>query len=152
MKSVILLSGISGVGKSHCAELLLNQSQGLKVSADHYFLTHGEYRFDPYKLGEAHAQCFRQFIEFCQKSDLSQIIVDNTNLTAWELAPYVLAAEAYGWDSEIITLVCKQEADLELCALRNIHQVSLQSLRRQQEKLLRRELPSHWKQSFRSMG
>jgi predicted kinase len=144
MKNVIILSGISGVGKSHYAEFLLNQSQGLKVSADHYFLKHGEYRFDPSKLGEAHAQCFRRFIEFCQKPDLPQIIVDNTNLTVWELAPYRLAAEAYGWQPEIITLLCKNEADVELCAQRNLHQIPLNVLRRQQENLTRRKLPSHW--------
>lgn len=36
-------------------------------------------------------------------SDVSLVVVDNPNTTPVEIAPYVLAAEAFGYAPEIIT-------------------------------------------------
>lgn len=70
--------------------------------ADKYFLKNGEYKFDPTKLADAHA--------FCQKgvrdamsdnranpSYFSRIAVSNTFTQEWEIEPYFLLAEEFGY-------------------------------------------------------
>lgn len=109
MKKVIVLSGISGSGKSTLCEDLLNGSQGVKVSADHFFMKQGEYIFDAARLGEAHADCFRHFIHFLQTKSVDTVLVDNTNCSSDEISPYMLAASAFEWEAEIRTLVPRAE-------------------------------------------
>lgn len=79
MRQVVILSGVSGAGKSTYAEKLLTETQGIKVSADHYFMWEDTYKFDPTKLGEAHADCFKRFISHLQAPfSWSCVVVDNT--------------------------------------------------------------------------
>lgn len=109
------MSGVSGSGKSTHAEKILNKTQGVKVSADHFFMKeNGTYAFDVTKLGLAHADCFRRFIEFVsfapnvallESDENNVVVVDNTNCTEAEISPYMLGAGAFGWDAEIITIV-----------------------------------------------
>jgi predicted kinase len=141
---VKIMSGISGSGKSTYAEDLLNQSQGVKVSADHFFMQNGKYLFDPSKLGEAHADCFARFIKFCQDPNGSMIVVDNTSCSSEEIAPYVLGAQAFGWEPEIITLFCNADQVLA-CAKRNQHNVPHGIIEGQHRRLVMRHLPSFWK-------
>jgi predicted kinase len=144
MKSVVILSGVSGSGKSTYAEKLLNDTQGIKVSADHYFMVGGEYHFDPIKLGEAHADCFRRFITYMQVADpWPCVVVDNTNLSSEEIAPYYLAAQAFGYHPSILTIRV-EGSQLGKLASCNVHGVPLGSLRAQFRKLLQRHLPPWW--------
>src|SRR5271154_5563102 len=125
MRKVIILSGISGSGKSTYAEGILNATQGIKVSADHFFMKEGSYHFDATKLGEAHAECFRRFIDYLQQTPAWEcVVVDNTNCQTWEIAPYMLAAAAFGYRAELHTLMCGTWAQVDLCYQRNQHQVS----------------------------
>lgn len=104
---VTVLRGISGSGKSTWA----NQ-QGVPVfSTDAYFLVDGEYRYDPTKIGEYQNRNFRAFIEALSEKE-SWIIVDNTNICAWEYSPYILAGQAFGYETELITFVCSPEVSL----------------------------------------
>lgn len=143
MNKVIVMSGCSGSGKSTYAEKLLARSQGVKVSADHFFMGENGYAFDPSKLGLAHADCFRRFIDFAQKGG-SDIIVDNTSLSEAEISPYMLAGIAYGYDCEIITFVVDLR-DLNLMVKRNQHGVDMNVLTRQWKRLGARFLPPYWK-------
>jgi hypothetical protein len=110
---VIILRGIPGAGKSTFTR---NRK---KVSADSFFEKDGEYRFDPSLLPHAHGKCLRDFIGLCQSADDDQLIVDNTNISIVEIAPYAATALAYGHDLKIMTLDC----DPEIAAARNIHGV-----------------------------
>lgn len=69
------------------------------------------YRFDPAKLPEAHAQCLKKFIRTAQGNTGGAlgdvIIVDNTNSTVAEIAPYYAIAEAYGYDTRILRVRCR---------------------------------------------
>jgi hypothetical protein len=58
----------------------------------------GEYKFDPTKIGAAHASCLYKFAEFLRDPHprFRFLVVDNTNMTAVEMAPYVQLAVAYG--------------------------------------------------------
>lgn len=92
---VKILSGISGSGKSTYAR----RHRGVIVSADDYFVRDGAYRFNPARLSSAHATCFARYLGALDDGH-PLVIVDNTNTTAVEIAPYVLAAQAKGYDHE----------------------------------------------------
>jgi len=77
MKTVIILRCYSGSGKSTFAKQI--NSNFKTVSADNYFYDdHGNYNFDPTKLGDAHADCKRKFEKFLEVGE--NVIVDNTNV------------------------------------------------------------------------
>ncbi len=138
---IILLSGISGSGKSTIAKSL-GGSLTVVCSADDYFVDveSGEYRFDPSKLSEAHGACLKKFVSHLLRGEVDTIIVDNTNLTALELAPYVALAQAYRAATELVTF----PADVDLCAKRNLHGVPIATLRRMAKTLSERVLPVYW--------
>ena len=106
---ITVLRGISGAGKSTWAAR--HAHEALVVSTDAFFLVRGEYRFDPRKLQENHGRCFRAFMEGILRAK-PWIIVDNTNVQAWEYAPYVLAGQAYGYEVELLTFPCSVETSL----------------------------------------
>ena len=106
-KKVTILIGISGSGKS--SYIRENLPGAAVVSADFYFMRDGEYVFDPSQLGEAHKACMRAFIEYCKNplpGDNNNIVVDNTNTTMMELAPYAAVAGCYDCEVELVVLHC----------------------------------------------
>jgi predicted kinase len=113
---VVILRGVPGVGKSTFAA---KYPYYHVVSADNFFLQDGFYRFDPSKLGQAHQQCLRDYTGHVVSRH--SVLVDNTNITATEIAPYVSLAEAFGLGVKIINLHSSlSPADL---ARRNVHGV-----------------------------
>lgn len=144
---VIIMSGISGAGKDTYIKGVHPTAQ--VVSADHFFMVGGEYRFDPTKLGYAHASCMRDFITKCQKTNDAQvmlgrhsghIIVNNTNTTTEEIAPYYSVAKAFGAEVTLLTLHC----DPEIAAKRNVHGVPLQAIRAMAQRIADRRIPPFW--------
>lgn len=73
-------------------------------------------------------------------ADAEVIIVDNTNTTALEIAPYVALANAY---EDKVTLVTV-DVDVETASKRNRHGVPLKTLQAQADNLKRRNCPSFW--------
>ncbi len=99
-----ILRGISGSGKSTWAQR--HAHEAVVVSTDAYFVdADGIYRFDANKLQDHHRRCFREALEAMLAHE-PWIIVDNTNLCAWEFSPYVLAGEALGYTVEILSIPC----------------------------------------------
>lgn len=146
MRQVVILSGVSGAGKSTYAEKLLTETQGIKVSADHYFMWEDMYKFDPTKLGEAHADCFRRFISHLQAPfSWSCVVVDNTNTTVEEIAPYILGAQAFDYQAEVRTLWVPARYTAAQLAARCIHGVSAGAIQKQRDRLQKRKLPPFWK-------
>jgi predicted kinase len=101
----VILRGIPGSGKSTVADKLAHY--GARVcSADSYFIgDDGVYRFNPANIGAAHGSCFAKAVREMQ-SGRGCIVIDNTNITAVEIAPYVLAAQAFGHTVEIVNVTC----------------------------------------------
>lgn len=114
------------------------------VSADDYFMCGGQYVFEPWKLPQAHAQCLMKFLGYIQRDGVAKVtilrglpgsgkshfaccnleedfgvVVDNTNLTRVEIAPYAAIGLAHGCDTKIITLNC----DVDICRKRQKHGV-----------------------------
>ena len=98
---LILMRGVSGSGKSTLARKLSEQNPGAVIySTDDFFMVNGEYRFDPKKLGQYHAENHRQ-ADLAMAAGCPCVIIDNTNTAAWEMKAYVESANAHGYAVEI---------------------------------------------------
>lgn len=143
---VKIMCGVSGSGKS--TYIQNHFPDALVCSADHFFMdAAGNYNFDPSLLSEAHAACLRKFSacvisHYDMPDGVGTLIVDNTNTTTAELAPYAALALAYGHDLEIIMI----EADPEKAYRRNRHRVPDRVVADQDRRLkkLGEELPRWW--------
>jgi energy-coupling factor transporter ATP-binding protein EcfA2 len=134
---VTILCGISGSGKSTLAKSL----GGVVCSADDYFTLYGKYDFNPSKLPEAHAWCLRKFVSAVQLG-LSDVVVDNTNTTVAEVAPYAALALAYGHELLIKIILC----NVDVAAARNVHGVPRAGIFKMAERIqgLAVSLPPWW--------
>lgn len=140
---VVILRGIPGSGKSTWA-LKNFQSHRRIVSADHHFLDPetSAYKFDPAQLGIAHARCLRKFVQHLESLPQDwTVVVDNTNTTAVEIAPYYALAEAFHCDVEIVTLHC----DPDVAGQRNVHEVPATCVHAMHQWLVAEVFPPRWR-------
>ncbi|MBD3277595.1 MAG: AAA family ATPase [Candidatus Aegiribacteria sp.] len=146
MASIFIMRGLPGAGKSTWVSR--NCPDAHVCSADDFFVGEdGVYRFDGELIPQAHALCLRRFVS-CMESlsgnasdGPDSIVVDNTGLRAWEIAPYYSLGEAYGHSVEIVHVEC----DSETALARNVHGVSRERMQEMSENLKNEELPSFWK-------
>ena len=91
MKTLFLLRGLPGAGKSTLADSL-----GIDyVEADMFFMQDGEYKFDGTKIKLAHEWCqdrVRKIMELGMS-----VAVANTFTQEWEMEPYLEMAEEFGY-------------------------------------------------------
>ena len=94
MKTIILLRGLPGSGKTTLAKSLA----GEHIEADMYFVDKetGTYNFDGSKLNQAHRWC-KDVVDHWMKDGIQRIIVSNTFTQEWEMEAYYLLAETYGY-------------------------------------------------------
>ena len=151
---VLILAGCSGAGKSsfvarrleeHAKEFEGNPFRFASVvSADHFFTDQdGKYTFVPEKIGEAHKQCLRKFLSVIASDHNQLLIVDNTNTTMLEMAPYVSVAGAYDRRVKIVILSA-EDGQIPMLAKRNLHGVPEKSIRRMNDNLKRFHPPPFW--------
>jgi len=117
-KVLYLLRGPSGVGKSTKAKEL--GISGTTLSTDDFWMKDGKYIFDPLRIAEAH-QWNQSRARECLKKSVSPVIIDNTNINAWEMKPYVYMAQEFGYQIQIVPVEVKNTPQ-EL-AKRNKHGV-----------------------------
>lgn len=135
---VIIMVGTPGSGKSTYTSR--RYPAPIVCSADHFFEREGEYKFDPSKLPEAHAACLRKFASHVALQAFSTIIVDNTNTTEVEIAPYYALAKAYGYNVKIVRMKCAPE----VAHARNVHGVPLPAIKAMMDRIGRMRLPLFW--------
>ncbi|XP_077615036.1 NEDD4-binding protein 2 isoform X3 [Crocuta crocuta] len=130
---LVLLRGLPGSGKSFLARTLQEDNpSGVILSTDDYFYINGQYQFDVKYLGEAHEWNQNRAKEAFEKK-VSPIIIDNTNLQAWEMKPYVSLSQKHKYK------VLFREPDTwwkfkpKELARRNIHGVSKEKITRMLE-------------------
>lgn len=116
---VLIMSGLPGSGKSYYANQIQQRDpQSTRIiSADNWLL-------DPLKptqedLKAAHKSCCRAFVWEITNEHLDKVIVDNTNLQAWEIAPYYLMAEAFNHKVSICRILCDPEVAFK-CQTHNV--------------------------------
>ena len=151
---VEILCGIPGSGKSTLARAMVREldkkNEATKFakkshaifSANSYMEVPGQgYVYDQNKLPFAHGECLKEFVRALQR-ETNLIVVDNTNLTVEEIAPYYALADAYGCEVRVTFLKC----DFQTAKSRNIHNVPSQKLDMMEAKLrkLVKTFPARW--------
>lgn len=136
MPKMIIMRGIPGAGKTtyrktHFPNMAV-------ASADDFFMVNGEYRFDRAKLGDAHGACFREALEAVRCG--FDVVVDNTNPGAVDIAPYAAMGQAFGYDVTVVTVVC----DMVVAANRNVHSVPTDVIAKMQGIIQSEVLPPWW--------
>jgi predicted kinase len=156
VKEVIITSGLPGAGKSTWVRRNTDPYTTEIFSADSFFhSSNGQYKFDPLKLREAHASCLKLFTErlihlysssdnFCEIT----LVVDNTNTSSWEIAPYYALSEAFDIPVRIVRIKVSPETAFN----RNIHGVQKETISRMAERMHENQLPSFWKIEEINMG
>ena len=98
-KQLIIMRGVSSSGNSTIAKTLVGD--GKIFSTDDYFMQGNNYVFDPKKIGLNH-KLNQSRAEEAMKQGITPIVIDNTNTESWEMKPYVLAADKYGYYAKIV--------------------------------------------------
>lgn len=126
-KIVYILVGVPGSGKSTLIHKMMDEHTTI-VSADHYFMRDGKYRFDRQQLGKAHTSCQNNF-ELAIKLQTSTIFVDNTNIKARDRKFYIDMALENDYEVQILAL----PADVEASVARNVHGVPAEAIQRMKD-------------------
>uniref|UniRef100_A0A8D0LA40 NEDD4-binding protein 2-like 1 n=1 Tax=Sphenodon punctatus TaxID=8508 RepID=A0A8D0LA40_SPHPU len=97
-KTLYLLRGLPGSGKSTLARQLKREFPSAVVfSTDDFFFQDGIYEFDHDYLEEAH-KWNQKRARKAMKNGKSPVIIDNTNIHAWEMKPYVIMARDHNYE------------------------------------------------------
>jgi predicted kinase len=97
MKTLYIIRGLPGSGKSSLAELLTE----FAYSADDFFNLYHDGVFKPELLKEAHAWCFEKVKDELRHFD--DVAVANTFTQLWEMQPYLDLAKEFGYTPFVIT-------------------------------------------------
>ena len=119
-KILYIMRGISGSGKSSIAKQLANEND--IFSTDDFFTIEGKYQYDPSMIGHAH-QWNQARVSMAMKKGISPIVVDNTNIEAWEAKPYVEEGLKQGYQIEVVETNTPWKFNSEELAKRNKHGV-----------------------------
>eukprot|EP01114_Cavostelium_apophysatum_P010868 TRINITY_DN2500_c0_g1_i1.p1 TRINITY_DN2500_c0_g1~~TRINITY_DN2500_c0_g1_i1.p1 ORF type:complete len:1342 (-),score=368.34 TRINITY_DN2500_c0_g1_i1:71-4096(-) len=127
-QSLIILRGASGSGKSTLAAEI--KKNGMVLSTDDFFrnLVTGTYDWNPSSLPKAHY--WNQVrVKMAMEKGVSPIIVDNTNLEAWEAKPYAELAEEHDYQVHILEPATSWINDPAVLAQRGTHGLSEEAIR-----------------------
>lgn len=130
MKTLLIVRGLSGSGKTEFATLVADTV----VSADDFFVVHGEYQFDPTKLPQAHQWCQRTIRESLLLQPFRRVVaVANTFSQRWEMEPYLQMAEELSTRAHVVDLF-DGGLDDDALAVRNSHGVPLATIQAMRER------------------
>ncbi|XP_072547115.1 uncharacterized protein n4bp2l2 [Salminus brasiliensis] len=126
--SLVLMRGLPGCGKSTLAkEILSSGPNGLILSTDDYFFQKDGYFFNPTLLGDAHDWNQKRTRE-AMLDRRSPVIIDNTNVQAWEMKPYVALALEFGYRVEFVEPDTRWKCDPAELEKRNTHGVPRETI------------------------
>ncbi|KAI5930361.1 NEDD4-binding protein 2-like 1 [Manis javanica] len=133
-KHLYLLRGLPGSGKTTLARQLKHDfPRALIFSTDDFFFREdGAYEFDPDFLEEAH-EWNQKRARKAMRNGISPIIIDNTNLHAWEMKPYAVMALENNYEVIFREPDTRWKFNVQELARRNIHGVSREKIHRMKE-------------------
>eukprot|EP00092_Neocalanus_flemingeri_P004005 GFUD01004311.1.p1 GENE.GFUD01004311.1~~GFUD01004311.1.p1 ORF type:complete len:527 (+),score=133.15 GFUD01004311.1:142-1722(+) len=121
--TMIIMRGLPGSGKSTIVSKLREVfPEACICSADDYFVSHGVYTFDRARLKDAHLYSQDKAGEFCQNL-ANLIIIDNTNVKRWEMAPYFKTASQHRYTVILVEPKTPWKFAVDELAVRNTHGV-----------------------------
>ncbi|KAF7989881.1 hypothetical protein HCN44_008555 [Aphidius gifuensis] len=133
-KVLILVRGLPGSGKTTLSKSIIESTIGgdsskYIYSADDYFITtNGTWKYDSSKIADAHATTQKKVLD-ALKHDITPIIIDNTNLQAWEMRPYATMAVQRGYIIEIIDIDTPWSQNVNELSRKNNHNVPKEKIR-----------------------
>ncbi len=138
IRRMYILRGVSGSGKSEVAqELTAGMSPAsYEICSTIDYMTDGEgtFRWDARKLTELHLRNQADVQQACRRG-VELVVVDNTNVHRWEMAPYEDIARNYGYRVHVLTVEPPRRTDgtVSTGALhaRQIHSVPIGAIERQ---------------------
>ena len=129
-KEFVIMRGCPGSGKSFLAKQLAGKG-GQIFSTDDFFMdTDGNYNWDPNKLQQAHEWNYNRIKDSLSKG-VSPVIMDNTNISQWELRklkPLVEYAKINGYEARIEEPQTPWAFDPEELAKKNSHGVPQEAI------------------------
>ena len=127
-KSLILLRGLPGSGKTTLAKILSEEGQYPILSVDDYFTNPGtgEYKFEFDKNHLAYKSC-EERTKSCMETGMEKIFLDNTFTLEWEMEPYFKMAAAFGYRVFVLTVENRHGSA-------NAHHISNEQLKKMAEK------------------
>lgn len=129
MNQLYVMRGLPGSGKT--SWIKANATGASTASADHYFYTGGEYRFNGKLLKQAHDECFQSFRSFIDAGH-QVVAVDNTNLSYSEGGRYIEYGLKHGYAVTVVDLQISEETAVR----RNVHGVTAPHIERMAKKKL----------------
>lgn len=124
-KKMIITRGLPGSGKSTKASEL--GVGGVVLGSDDFWGP--DYDFDISRIGEAHRWNQKRVLDAIQDG-VSPIVVDNTNVSLYEIRPCLEMAQAHDYQIEIIEADTPWKFDAEELAKRNKHGVSQENIQK----------------------
>jgi predicted kinase len=140
MRKLCIIRGLPGSGKSCLAKVIKQEAsitydtQPVICSTDNFWDKEtGTYNYRPHLLDIAHGWC-RGIVcdEMLHQREL--IILDNTNTTFKEIAPYLELAAAFGYDVDIFEPTNPWSKDPNECVKRCTHNVPLTIIQKMAER------------------
>jgi len=118
--TLYLMRGLPGSGKSTVAKKLAHN--GIILSTDNYWMSNGQYQYDPAEITTAH-QWNQERANEAMMQGVSPIVIDNTNVQLWQMKPYVESALKYGYEVKFAESNTPWKSNAEELAKRNQHDV-----------------------------
>lgn len=127
MKTLYIIRGCSGSGKSTFAETLCKAFNGCRVEADDFMYENGEYVWKAEKLASAHRYVY-DFVKKRMQCGIGPIIISDTNVKSRDLQIYLDMAELFHY--KVVSLVVENRHGNT-----SVHDVSEKTLSRQEAAL-----------------
>jgi len=140
MVRLTIMRGLPGSGKSTIARAMDTcDGNTVVVSADDFFMDDdGNYKFDVERLGDAHENCKQLCAHYL--SEGRDVVVDNTNIRAEHIFPYIKMGVEHGAKIRIVAVDLL--ADPEELALSTVHGVPVATIERMADSYEDIDLPA----------
>ncbi|NWX12075.1 N42L1 protein, partial [Aegotheles bennettii] len=102
------------------------------LSTDDFFIENGVYVFEPDFLEDAH-KWNQKRARKAMKNGKSPVIIDNTNIHAWEMKPYVMMARENRYEVTFREPDTPWKFNVQELTRRNIHHVPRQKIQQMKE-------------------
>ncbi len=122
MKTLILIRGLPGSGKSTFARMISEEGRYPVYCIDDYFTDPetGTYQFDFSKNFKAYDLCQANTEKSMQQNHV-KIIVENVFSLDWEMEPYFMLAETYKYLVHVLTIENRHGGE-------NVHDIDMEQI------------------------